>query len=778
MDTSSLPQAWADRFGLARVPLFGGGPADAGVHDVLLDGGLGSFALSVCAEEPSSGRARDWAWSCNVPHHVAATDDEIVVVRWDDPNERRLPRARVEDDLASFYGAVVRDRVRSTRSVVDHMLWVFRRVRSLLSERGLPDHRCMEAFLAVIEQAMVVPTGLNDFSARPGLLRDLPVEAVGGLVRDLRTPADRALLEPQFLPDLAVRHAGSEIFQEAHFELLQTGQRDMLGYIGPATSKSVTRGGVHFTPPALARSLVEQTFAQLQDLRGWKRLTILDPACGSAAFLHEALRALERLGFEGQLTLIGYDVSEPAVAMAEFVLKHATQDWQPDGGCTFQIKRRDSLVNKLPPADVVLINPPFISWMGQTGEQRATMRDVLGPKGRGDLSMAFIARALTAVRPGGAFGTVMPASLFGLKSARQWREKLLEEFNLGLVVSLGDFRIFAYAHVQTAMLVLTRPTDSAPPPQEDVTVLVAGDDRSATGDALRVLRRGAYGGERHVQLFRLRQEHFRKSPVWRLTSPELRRAIGRFSESGTAVLVRELFDVHQGVRTGDKRAFLLPDADYQRLPDRERGWFRPAITSDSFDGGDVRATRYVFYPYRDGELSIRQLDELKRWVPRYYERHLAPFEAHLSQRSRVQGGRWWELAEPRRTWATDMSPRIVSKTFASTDSFAVDEGGRFVVVQGHAWLLKPDVLDESGTELDALAAYVAIFNSPAFVRLLGVYCSHLDGGFVELRPSYVNEVPIPNIQALANVPRDFSHLPRDERDRVVEEMYGDILIHL
>ena len=104
---------------------------------------MGSFALSVCSESPPVDRARDWAWSSNVPHHVTATNDEVVVVRWDNPTAQRLPRARVEDNMASFYGAIVRDRVNSTRSVVDHMLWVFRRVRSLLSEAGVPDQRSM-----------------------------------------------------------------------------------------------------------------------------------------------------------------------------------------------------------------------------------------------------------------------------------------------------------------------------------------------------------------------------------------------------------------------------------------------------------------------------------------------------------------------------------------------------------------------------------------------------------------------------------------------------------
>ena len=775
METSTLADAWADRFGLARVPLFGNDdPAEDGIHDVLLDGGLGSFTLSARSASPPSDRVRDWSWSCNVPHHVAATEDDIFVVRWDDPTIRKVPKARVEHNMATFYRALVSDRVRSSWSVVDHMLWVFRRVRSVLSERGVPDQNSMGTFLAVIEQAMASTMGPDH---RTGPLADIPMDAVNALVKDVRTPANHILFERRFLPSLAVRHAGSEIFQEAHFELLHAGEREMLGYIGPATSSAVTRGGAHFTPPALARSLVEQTLAQLKDLPKRKHLTIADPACGSAAFLHEALRTLARLGFEGRVELVGRDISEPAVAMANFVLAHAKSDWEPRGGCTINVTCGDSLAEPIRGADVVLMNPPFVSWMGQTKEQRATVREVLGRQGRGDLSMAFISGALSTLREGGALGALMPGSLLALKGAEEWRRSLVDDCRLGLVASLADFRLFAYAHVQAAMIVLSRPQRNETQ-REDVTVLVADNDRSATGDALRMLRRGANSGEPGVRIFPLKHEHFRQSPVWRLTPPDLRRAIDRYVESGNTALVREAFRVHQGVRTGDNRAFLLSEEAYQRLPVREREWFRAAITNEAFERGTVRATRHLFYPYRDGKLAIQSLEELHRLVPQYCRMQLAPREERLRQRSRVQAGQWWCLAEPRHTWASSSRPRIVSKGFGPAGSFAMDANAEFVVVQGNAWFLKRDALGGTQEERGVLETYVRIFNTQAFARLLSVYCAHLDGGHFELSPRFVGEIPIPNIQALAGVSNDLVGVSPGEFERMVEELYGDILSYL
>ena len=496
-DSSALAEDWANKFGLAKVPLFGNEPdAVDGDHSLLLDGGLGSFALSVCSDHLDYDLSpRDWSWSSNVPHHVTVAKDEVAVVRWDDPTPRVGATAQVERNMAAFYRALVRDRIGSTRGVVDHMLWVFRRARSLLAEHGLPDSRSMDTFLAIVAHAMqrVTDESVNLMPDAGGqFLRGLPSRAVETLVRDVQVPGELGDGNSvRFFPSLAVRHAGSEVFQEAHFELLQAGQPDMLGYVGPATADSVTRGGAHFTPPALARSLVEQTFERLSDLSRREHLTIADPACGSGAFLHEALRTLRRLKFGGRLRLVGRDISSPAVSMASFVIRNAVDDWRPEGGCELNIERADSLVNDIPPADVMLMNPPFIAWSAQSKAERAAMREALGgaAKGRGDLSMAFITRALSALRPGGVLGTVMPATLLALEAGRAWRQSLLDRSNLAFVASLEDFGLFTYAQVQPAMLVLKDPARPALDKKEpdSVSVIVARNARDATGDALRAV---------------------------------------------------------------------------------------------------------------------------------------------------------------------------------------------------------------------------------------------------------------------------------------------------
>ena len=72
MTTNELPYRWAEQCGLALAPLFEMEEAIVpGSHHVLLDGGFGSFALSVSTDELwREANPANWAWSSDLPHHV------------------------------------------------------------------------------------------------------------------------------------------------------------------------------------------------------------------------------------------------------------------------------------------------------------------------------------------------------------------------------------------------------------------------------------------------------------------------------------------------------------------------------------------------------------------------------------------------------------------------------------------------------------------------------------------------------------------------------------
>ena len=763
----SSPRYWAAHFGLALTPLFErGAPTPNGEHRVLLDGGFGSFALSVSEQRIwEDRRAADWSWSSNLPHHVTVTEREVAVVRWDQPKAELLTRSSVERQMQEFYRYLATDRVQSTQRVTDHMLKVFRQVRSLVADAGIGDDRSIDAYLAFLARAIrqsrdidhIGDGGIPAVSEGEDVLESLSVSGVANLLKEV-TSRSASGLGLSLVPSLAVRHAGSEIFQEAHFELLRTSSPDLFGYVAPSKGKRFTRGSTHFTPPALARSIVEQALGQLPDLADRERLTILDPACGSGSFLYEALRALRRNQFRGRLILIGRDTSHPAVSMAKFVLATARADWAPAGGCELDIQPGDSLSMALPQVDVVLMNPPFVAWSALTKAQREQMQNVLGQRshGQGDLSMAFVTRAIKSLTPGGVLGTLLPGSLFTLRAAEAWREDLLNQTDVRLLASLGDYGLFKYAQVQVSAVVLVRPQTHRDR-HELVAVLVADNDAEATGDALRRLRNrervylGVVADGDSWRLFHTSAGSLRRRGTWRLTSPRTEEAVKRLIDTGRAVRIGDLFHVHQGVQTGAKAVFVLTAPQVKELPKQEQRWFLPAITKESIRDGQITVRHRVFYPYRRQGPAIKSEQELGELLPVYLERHLQPARCQLKKRAalvRANRQDWWGLSWPR-AWALDPRPRIVSKYFGGPGGFATDLEARYIVVQGFAWFPKWTP-SESGLLIeDALAVYMAVMNSTPFSRLLEIFSPHVAGGQFDLSARYVKAIPIPHLPTLA-----------------------------
>jgi hypothetical protein len=465
MSPSDTTCRWSSQLGLATASLFeGDNTALPGEHSVLLDGGSGTFALSTSDDE--IWREPDpaaWAWSSDLPHHVTVTPAKVAVIRWDKPTDPRvLERSGVERNFDRFYRYLNEDRLRSNKTVVDHLLGFFRRVRALGHAANLPDGKTTDIFAAALAQ-LIAPRDVFRSPEVYGLSEDgldlyakLDPTGLNAAIAEIER-ASGSLSFLKLHPALTIRHAGGELFQEAHFELLRGASGfDLFGLIGAMEVKQSSRGGTHFTPPALARSLVEQALSTIPDLAKRSELTLGDPACGSGAFLHEAFRALRRANFNGHLKLVGSDVSAAAIAMARFVMAAAIRDWTPKGGVDLDLKVGDSLgALGMPKADVIVMNPPFIAFGTQTPEQREQLRAATDSNAaRGDYSMAFIVRALEALNEGGVLGTLFPSSLLSLKAAQSWREQLLDLGHIRLLGAIGDFGLFTHALVQVTCAVI------------------------------------------------------------------------------------------------------------------------------------------------------------------------------------------------------------------------------------------------------------------------------------------------------------------------------------
>lgn len=782
MTDVSVGELWSERFGLARSPMFEGEhDADGGRHEVLLDGGYGSFGLSVVQELSVPNRAAGWAWSSDLPHHVTVTKKEVQVVRWDAVQDTQVYSFEsVSRDLDGFYRYLCRDRLRSNRTVVQHLINLFGRVRALVSHARLPDERSIDAFVTVLADLIVGDHGPAE-PADFGLPEDaadirslLAGPALDEALRDIRT-APATLSALALHPNLAIRHAGGQLFQEAHFDLVRAPAPDLFGFVEHPTLDRVTRGGTHFTPPALARSIVDYTLAQFRDLDVRPALVLSDPSCGSAAFLHEALRGLRRAKFDGAIRIVGRDISASAIAMARFTLKMALRDWTPSGGAELDLAVTDSLADReFPKSDVTVMNPPFISVIAQTPEQKAQLRSVVGEKAgsRGDYSMAFVTRALETLNDGGAMGALFPANLLTHDAATPWRENLATLGDVRLLARIGDFGLFSQALVHVACVVLTKGGET----NREFTALVTGNEPGTTGDALRELRKthglppARAAGDKHWNLFSADALSLGRKLPWRILTPEQRGIIDALEAAQTPT-VGSLFEIAQGVQTGNLKLFLFSEEQFRqlRLPIKERRYFRDALMTDSIDNGRIEKLYHVFFPHGKNGPLFENEAALADAVPTFYRMVLKPNEALLKSRASILRAKrqdWWGLMHPRvGSFALSSEPRIVSKFFGAEGSFALDEFGRYLPSTGHVWTPKRSLnvsVDEHEEEwgegiaeaasIDVLRAYVTLLNSQAFVRLVSFRSVTIAGGQFDLSSRFLAPVHIPDLWEKAQNP--------------------------
>ena len=281
----------------------------------------------------------------------------------------------------------------------------------------------------------------------------------------------------------------------------------------------------------------------------------------------------------------------------------------------------------LPAADVVLMNPPFITWGSLGEEQRSTLSTVLGScrTTRPDYSMGFVLKTLDeALRDGDALGALLPASVLTSESALPWRRALLDRANLRLLASLGHHHLFPHAIVQVTWLGVNRPGHPKVARPKVVTLRVGAGDVTEAGDALRALR--GYQDRATGQMIRVRSGNCLRP----LHTPSLNARHGdpfhRANSTRWHVCGRNNCDRSptslasmKGVQTGYNRAFLIKCERLEHFQRKEREFFRPAIVNDSLRSGRLSEGTWVFYPYDEEGRSFGDEETLKGAVPVYYK---------------------------------------------------------------------------------------------------------------------------------------------------------------
>lgn len=200
------------------------------------------------------------------------------------------------------------------------------------------------------------------------------------------------------------------------------------------------KSGAFYTPSGIVEGLLDA----VERGRTLLGATVLDPACGSGAFLIGAARRGARVS--------GADVDAEAVAVAAFRVRCAGAK---DGvfECANLLADRAAAAG---PFDAVIGNPPYVRFHNMGVEDRAQLSLAFQTAtGQFDLFAPFLEAALARVREGGRVAFVLPALVLRGARYRDLRRFVLDRAHVREVIDHGD-GAFEGVLAPTCVLVLER----------------------------------------------------------------------------------------------------------------------------------------------------------------------------------------------------------------------------------------------------------------------------------------------------------------------------------
>lgn len=620
------------------------------------------------------------------------------------------------------------------------------------------------------------------------------------------------------------------IFENSLSEIEEVSQQISSGET-PKTSKR-KQDGVFYTPQYITKYIVENTVGRLcaekkSELgiveeeyfadknrqkqtklklldklnlyREWLlQLTILDPACGSGAFLNAALQFLmaehslidemqakvtgDAIVFQGiensilENNLYGVDINEESVEIAQLALWLRTaKPRRKLNTLNKNIKCGNSLIsdpavagdkafdwqNEFPQVfekggfDVVIGNPPYVQ-LQSLGE----VSDVYAQCGyetynkSADLYCLFTEKGYSLLKTGGVQSFIMPNKWMLVSYGKELR-KFMSKTDLLQIINFGDVQFFDEATIYVCIFV-TRKSDK----RDDKVLALSLNKKTYHGDFLH---------EVPEQLASYPAETFGEAE-W-IIQPKAHLNILQKMQNGTAIKEMPI-SIYRGILTGYNDAFFIDGATKDKLiaeDPKSAELIHPLLR-----GRDIQAwytsndNQYLINPHNGlpkekiAPISIEDYPAIKQ--------HLEPFFTKLSKRL-DKGVSPYNLRNC--DYIKEFAkPKIMYPNMTSIFPFTYDENGFY----GND---KTFMITANDATVN-LKFITAIFNSKLCKLWIWYNCPELQGGTREIRKVYFENFHIPvniDMQPLADLTdKQMNHVGQlqDKRNRFLRRLTENI----
>ena len=632
---------------------------------------------------------------------------------------------------------------------------------------------------------------------------------------DLLAEHTRRIAAYDFRSDVDVNILG-HIFENSLSEIEEV-TRQITSGAAPQTSKR-KQDGVFYTPQYITKYIVENTVGrlcdekkkelhiieeeynseqrrqlktkqrlleQLHQYREWLlQLTILDPACGSGAFLNAALQFLmaehKRLDeMEAKVTgsaivfqdvensilennLFGVDINEESVGIAQLALWLRTaKPHRKLNSLNQNIKCGNSLISdpaiagdkafdwqkEFPQVfekggfDVVIGNPPYVQL-----QSMGAMSDAYAQSGfetynkSADLYCLFYEKGCNLLKENGLLGFIASNKWLKINYGIQLRHYLTSKMNPLLLVDFPGVPVFEDATVDPQILIVEKSRYSGK------TFACAIKERSE--DIFSIV-------EQNKIITKFNEES------WAIRDARVSVVLKKIDKIGLS-LKKSPIEINYGIKTGYNDAYFIDDAIMDSLikdDSNSSEMIRPL-----FRGRDITPWKTIVknqhiifvpwhFPLHENEdiqgCSTEAEHAFQERYPAVY-RHLLSHKAKLSARNKSETGIRYEWYASQR-WAADYykdfeKPKIVYPNMTKYLPFCYDETG--AICNDKAFIIT------AKDEKFSLKYLLAILNSKIAKFWIRCVCPELGEDRREIRKVYFENFHIPidvDMQPLANL---------------------------
>jgi SAM-dependent methyltransferase len=432
------------------------------------------------------------------------------------------------------------------------------------------------------------------------------------------------------------------------------------------------------TPPKLVDLMVSKLF----EAKPSSISSILDPGCGTGAFIDGIIRWCESHNTETP-RIVGIESDPKHFDRARSKFAHVD---------SISIKNEDFLVSRVQTYDFIIGNPPYVPITSLSEKEKESYRALYKTAvGRFDLYLLFFERALQSLKPRGRLVFVTPEKFLYVETAEPLR-RLLSLVQVG-EIQLIDEDIFEER--------VTYPA---------ITTLI---NRKSLEETSLSLRNG------------------RAAHTWFPTdgSSWLPHLNGAEAAKGEHFLVDICKRISCGVATGADSLFVFETI---LLPSQLKGFAYPTIAGRELGAAEkmFSLNHSMLIPYdRNGNLlHENQLGSLLDYLSKPDVRN------RLEKRTCVLHKPWYAFHEnpPLRDL---LRPKIICKDITQQPHFWVDTNG--IVVPRHSTYY---IVPKDPTMINHIADYL---NSREARQWLESHCQRAANGFLRIQSHVLKQLPIP-----------------------------------